>query len=205
MEMKPFFLSGAKRYRNLYKEHKEYKPGPIGKERSLKNRKAAKDVRQSDGEGLDKNGTRGSRDRDSSSPTKDKVPELGGDIEGMITAPSAEYSSSSKESVTDYTIPSSSLADNVPTAGTKMEESLVTPVALPHPLPIQRREALQQSSSLATVSPATVDLTLKMCEMDLKLFSGGMDVKPGTPPVSARSTTPTSSPYRCVCIQNFSA
>lgn len=111
------FPSGAKRYRNLYKgvnstlfktifppqlpdipppEHKEYKPGPIGKERSLKNRKAAKDVRQSDGEGLDKNGTRGSRDRDSSSPTKDKVPELGGDIEGMITAPSAEYSSSSK-------------------------------------------------------------------------------------------------------------
>lgn len=77
-------------------EHKEYKPGPIGKERSLKNRKAAKDVRQSDGEGLDKSGTGGNRDRDSSSPTKDKVPELGGDIEGMITAPSAEYSSSSK-------------------------------------------------------------------------------------------------------------
>lgn len=53
-------------------------------------------MRQSDGEGLDKNGTRGSRDRDSSSPTKDKVPELGGDIEGMITAPSAEFSRSSK-------------------------------------------------------------------------------------------------------------
>lgn len=34
-----------------------------------------------------------------------------------------------QESVTDYTIPSSSLADNVPTAGTKMEESLVTPVS----------------------------------------------------------------------------
>nr|XP_021329034.1 protein PRRC2C isoform X2 [Danio rerio] len=77
-------------------EHKEYKPGPIGKERSLKNRKAAKDVRQSDGEGLDNSGTGASRDRDSSSPAKDKVPELGGDIEGMITAPAAEYSSSSK-------------------------------------------------------------------------------------------------------------
>lgn len=32
-------------------------------------------------------------------------------------------------------------------------------------------------------------------DMDLKLFGSGMDVKPGTPP-SARSTTPTSSPYR---------
>ncbi|MEQ2208237.1 hypothetical protein XENOCAPTIV_006855, partial [Xenoophorus captivus] len=37
--------------------------------------------------------------------------------------------------------------------------------------------------------------TSKM-DMDLKLFGSGMDVKPGTPPVSGRSTTPTSSPYR---------
>lgn len=32
--------------------------------------------------------------------------------------------------------------------------------------------------------------------MDLKLFGSGMDVKPGTPPVGGRSTTPTSSHYR---------
>lgn len=76
-------------------EQKEYKPGPIGKERSLKNRKA-KDGRPSDGDGLEKGGPGGSRDRDSSSPAQDKVPELGGDIEGMITVPSVEYSSSSK-------------------------------------------------------------------------------------------------------------
>lgn len=76
-------------------ELKEYKPGPIGKERSLKNRKA-KDGRQSEGDGLEKGGPSGSRDRDSSSPAQDKVPELGGDIEGMITVPSAEYSSSTK-------------------------------------------------------------------------------------------------------------
>uniref|UniRef100_A0A673MYE5 Protein PRRC2C-like n=1 Tax=Sinocyclocheilus rhinocerous TaxID=307959 RepID=A0A673MYE5_9TELE len=175
-------------------EHKEYKPGPIGKERSLKNRKAVKDVRQSDGEGLDKNGTRGSRDRDSSSPTKDKVPELGGDIEGMITAPSAEYSSSSKESVTDYTIPSSSLADNVPTAGTKMEKSLVTPVALPHPLPIQRREALQQSSSLATVSPATVDLTLKM-ESARKAWENSPSLVEKSSPVTSSASPITSASF----------
>ena len=35
-------------------------------------------------------------------------------------------------------------------------------VALPHSLPLPRREALQQTSSLSTVSPATVDLTLKV-------------------------------------------
>lgn len=77
-------------------EAKEYKPGPIGKERSLKNRKA-KDGRQSEGEGPDKGGPGGSRGADSGSPTKDgKVPEMGGDIEGMITAPSVEYGSVSK-------------------------------------------------------------------------------------------------------------
>lgn len=37
--------------------------------------------------------------------------------------------------------------------------------------------------------------TSKM-DMDLKLFGSGMDVKPGTPPVGGRSTTPTSSHYR---------
>ncbi|KAF7241417.1 Protein PRRC2C, partial [Varanus komodoensis] len=36
----------------------------------------------------------------------------------------------------------------------------------------------------------------KMAEMDLKAFGSGIDVKPGTPPVSGRSTTPTSSPFR---------
>ncbi|XP_051511184.1 protein PRRC2C-like isoform X2 [Myxocyprinus asiaticus] len=171
-------------------EPKEYKPGPIGKERSLKNRKAAKDVCQSDGEGLDKSVAGANRERDSSLPTKDKVPELGGDIEGMITAPSAEYSSSSKESVTDYTIPSSSLTDNVPSAGTKMEENLVTPV-LPHTLPLPRREALQQSSSLATVSPATVDLTLKM-ESARKAWENSPNLGEKSSPVTSSASPITS-------------
>lgn len=37
---------------------------------------------------------------------------------------------------------------------------------------------------------------VRQMDMDLKLFGSAMDIKPGTPPVSARSTTPTSSPYR---------
>lgn len=101
----------------------------------------------------------------------------------------------------DYTTPSSSLADSVPSGTSKIEETLVASVsacppsrfigmgpfsaslacssaedrgpllvpspcvlqvALPHSLPLPRREALQQSSTLSTVSPATVDLTLKV-------------------------------------------
>lgn len=36
----------------------------------------------------------------------------------------------------------------------------------------------------------------QMSEMELKAFGSGIDIKPGTPPISGRSTTPTSSPFR---------
>ena len=36
----------------------------------------------------------------------------------------------------------------------------------------------------------------QMSEMELKAFGSGIDMKPGTPPISGRSTTPTSSPFR---------
>ncbi|KAM9385131.1 protein PRRC2C [Pholidichthys leucotaenia] len=169
-------------------ETKEYKPGPIGKERSLKNRKA-KDARGGEGEGMEAGvpGAGVSRATESSPSTSDAtVPELGGDIEGMITVPSAEYNSNSKESVTDYTTPSSSLADSVPTGGNKMEESLVANVALPHSLPLPRRETLQQSSSLSTVSPATVDLTLKM-ESARKAWENSPSLEKSSPVTSSSS------------------
>ncbi|XP_015253474.1 PREDICTED: protein PRRC2C isoform X1 [Cyprinodon variegatus] len=178
-------------------EPKEYKPGPIGKERSLKNRKA-KDARGAEAEGMEGGVTGGgvSRATDSSPPTSDTtVPELGGDIEGMITVPSAEYSSNSKESVTDYTTPSSSLADSVPTGGNKMEDSLVANVALPHSLPLPRRETLQQSSSLSTVSPATVDLTLKM-ESARKAWENSPSLEKSSPVTSSSSpNTSCASSY----------
>ncbi|KAM7410300.1 hypothetical protein PAMA_001644 [Pampus argenteus] len=169
-------------------ETKEYKPGPIGKERYLKNRKA-KDARGGEGEGMEGGVPGGvvSRATDSSPPISDTtVPELGGDIEGMITVPSAEYTSNSKESVTDYTTPSSSMADSVPTGGNKMEESLVANVALPHSLPLPRRETLQQSSSLSTVSPATVDLTLKM-ESARKAWENSPSLEKNSPVTSSSS------------------
>ncbi|XP_017284274.1 protein PRRC2C isoform X1 [Kryptolebias marmoratus] len=180
-------------------ETKEYKPGPIGKERSLKNRKA-KDARGTEAEGMEGGVTGGnvSRANDPSPPTSDTmVPELGGDIEGMITAPSAEYNSNSKESVTDYTTPSSSLADSVPTGGNKMEESLVANVALPHSLPLPHRETLQQSSSLSTVSPATVDLTLKM-ESARKAWENSPSLEKNSP------VTTSSSPITS-CASSYSS
>lgn len=87
-------------------ETKEYKPGPIGKERSLKNRKA-KDARGGEGEGLEGGVPGGvvSRAADSSPPTSDAtVPELGGDIEVMITVPSAEYNSNAKVEASQHLV-----------------------------------------------------------------------------------------------------
>nr|XP_057929504.1 protein PRRC2C [Doryrhamphus excisus] len=182
-------------------ETKEYKPGPIGKERYLKNRKA-KDARGGEGDGIEGGVPGGgvSRAAESSPTTSDTtVPELGGDIEGMITVPSAEYTSNSKESVTDYTTPSSSLADSVPTGSNKMEESLVANVALPHSLPLPRRETLQQSSSLSTVSPATVDLTLKM-ESARKAWENSPSLEKNSPVTS--SSSPITS---CAASYSFSS
>ncbi|KAM9848726.1 protein PRRC2C [Aulostomus maculatus] len=182
-------------------ETKEYKPGPIGKERSLKNRKA-KDARGGESEGMEGGVPGGGVNRatESTPPSSDTtVPELGGDIEGMITVPSAEYTSNSKESVTDYTTPSSSLADSVPTGPNKMEESLVANVAIPHSLPLPRRETLQQSSSLSTVSPATVDLTLKM-ESARKAWENSPSLEKNSP------VTTTSSPITsCASSYSFSS
>ncbi|XP_077963897.1 protein PRRC2C isoform X6 [Gasterosteus aculeatus] len=174
-------------------EPKEYKPGPIGKERSLKNRKA---IDAEGGEGGVPGGGVG-RATDPSPPISDAaVPELGGDIEGMITVASAEYHSNSKESVTDYTTPSASLADSVPTGVNKIDESLVANVALPHPLPLPRRETLQQSSSLSTVSPATVDLTLKM-ESARKAWENSPSLEKNSP------ITTSSSPITS-CASSYS-
>ncbi|XP_023809774.1 protein PRRC2C isoform X3 [Oryzias latipes] len=182
-------------------ETKEYKPGPIGKERSLKNRKA-KDARGAEGEALEGGVSAGSATRtaDPSPPSSDTVvPELGGEMEGMITVPSAEYSTNSKESVMDYTTPSSSLADSVPTGGNKMEESLVANVALPHSLPLPRRESLQQSSSLSTVSTATADLTLKM-ESARKAWENSPSLEKNSPVTS--SSSPITS---CASSYSFSS
>ncbi|XP_038650870.1 protein PRRC2C isoform X2 [Scyliorhinus canicula] len=143
-------------------EDKEHKPGPIGKERSMKNRKA-KDVQQIETEGKDEppDGTVGSPEPAVTQESK-VVTELSTEAKTIISVPTPEFEENSKESMTDYTAHSSSLSDSVSSDSCKIEDSLVNNVSLPHTLPIPRRETLQQSSSLTPVSPATVDFTLKM-------------------------------------------
>ncbi|KAH0618217.1 hypothetical protein JD844_017227, partial [Phrynosoma platyrhinos] len=166
-------------------ENKEYKPGPIGKERSLKNKKV-KDAQQGNSEVQENSSptTVQSPDPITSKETKTAA-ELGTEMGTMISVSAPEFEAAQKESVTDYTTPSSH-SSTVATSSAKMEEALVTNVSLlaihllkhiadvlrrvvplPHTLPLPRRETLQQSSSLTPVSPATFDLTLKVCTTSL--------------------------------------
>ncbi|XP_041064457.1 protein PRRC2C isoform X2 [Carcharodon carcharias] len=107
-------------------DNKEHKPGPIGKERSMKNRKA-KDVQQTETEGKDESppATVGSPEPAVTQEPK-VVTELSTETKTMISVPTPEFEENSKESLTDYTAPSSSLPDSVSSGSSKIEDSLVS-------------------------------------------------------------------------------
>ncbi|XP_026559177.1 protein PRRC2C isoform X2 [Pseudonaja textilis] len=170
-------------------ESKEYKPGPIGKERSLKNKKV-KETQQGDSEMQEKSSANTVRSSDPITSKENKsTNELSTEIGTMISVSAAEFGTTQKESVTDYTTPSSH-SSTVATHSSKMEEALVTNVPLPHTLPLPRRETLQQSSSLTPVSPATVDLTLKM-ESARKAWENSPNVGEKSSPVTSSASPVT--------------
>ncbi|XP_054835363.1 protein PRRC2C isoform X3 [Eublepharis macularius] len=106
-------------------ENKEYKPGPIGKERSLKNKKV-KEAQQGDSEGQEKSSPTAIRSPDPVASKEVKAAsELGTEIGSMISVSASEFATTQKESVTDYTTPSSH-SSTVATSSAKMEEALVT-------------------------------------------------------------------------------
>ncbi|XP_066478987.1 protein PRRC2C isoform X2 [Tiliqua scincoides] len=171
-------------------ESKQYKPGPIGKERSLKNKKV-KEAQQCDSEGQEKSSPTVVRSPDPVTSKEAKAAaELGTEIGTMISVSTSEFGTTQKESVTDYTTPSSH-SSTVATSSAKMEEALVTNVPLPHTLPLPRRETLQQSSSLTPVSPATVDLTLKM-ESARKAWENSPNVGEKNSPVTSTASPITA-------------
>ncbi|XP_051866934.1 protein PRRC2C isoform X4 [Pristis pectinata] len=171
-------------------ENKEHKPGPIGKERSMKNRKA-KDVQQTETEGKDDPPATTVGSPEPAVTQESNVTELSTEVKTMISVPTTEFEENAKESMTDYTAPSSSLPDSVSTGNSKIEDSLANNVPLPHTLPIPRRETLQQSSNLTPVSPATVDFTLKM-ECARKAWENSPNVGDKSSPVTS-TTSPISS------------
>lgn len=181
-------------------ENKEHKPGPIGKERSLKNRKV-KDAQQVEPEGQEKPSPAVVRSTDPGTAKETKaVSEMSAEIGAMISVSSAEYGSDAKESVTDYTTPSSSLPNTVATNNAKMEDTLVNNVPLPNTLPLPKRETIQQSSSLTSVPPTTFSLTFKMesarkaWENSPNLREKGSPVTSTAPPIVSGVSSSASGP-----------
>lgn len=77
-------------------ENKEHKPGPIGKERSLKNRKV-KDAQQVEPEGQEKPSPATVRSTDSVTTKETKtVSEMSTEIGAMISVSSTEYGANVK-------------------------------------------------------------------------------------------------------------
>ncbi|XP_069823710.1 protein PRRC2C isoform X2 [Dendropsophus ebraccatus] len=182
----------TQKIQELVIQSKEYKPGPIGKERSLKNRKV-KDVQQSEPETQEKQ-IPNTVHTPEPVPSKDSkvIAEVATEITSMLSVTAPEFGTSTKETVTDYTSLSNALPSTVSSGSSKMESTLVPNVPLPHSLPLSRRETLQQSSSLTPVSPASVDLTLKM-ESARKAWENSPSVaEKGSPITSAVPAASTS-------------
>lgn len=78
-------------------ESKEHKPGPIGKERSLKNR-IAKDVQQAEAEGKEDPADAAAvgSPEDAETPEADVVAELGTEVKTMISVPATEFEENPK-------------------------------------------------------------------------------------------------------------
>ncbi|XP_075689419.1 protein PRRC2C isoform X2 [Rhinoderma darwinii] len=174
-------------------QSKEYKPGPIGKERSLKNRKVKEVQQQSEPETPEKQ-IPNTVHTPEPVPSKDSkvITEVTNEITSILSASAPEFGTSKKETITDYTSLSNALPNTSSSGSSKIESTLVPNVPLPHSLPLSRRETLQQSSSLTPVSPATVDLTLKM-ESARKAWENSPSVaEKGSPIPSAAPPASTS-------------
>ncbi|KAG8436663.1 hypothetical protein GDO86_007671 [Hymenochirus boettgeri] len=179
---------------------KEYKPGPIGKERSLKNRKVKEVQQQVEPELQEKTITTAVRTPEPVPSKETKVvTEVPSEIGNILSVSAPEFGGNTKESVTDYTSPSTALPNGAATSSAKIEPTLVPSVPLPHTLPISRRETLQQSSGLTPVSPATVDLTLKMesarkaWENSPNVAEKGSPITSAAPPITSTSAVGPSS------------
>ncbi|KAM4720631.1 protein PRRC2C [Rhinophrynus dorsalis] len=175
-------------------QSKEYKPGPIGKERSLKNRKVKEVQQQAEPETQEKPLPATVRTPEPVPSKENKVvTEVSTEISSMLSVSAPEFGTNTKESVTDYTSPSTALPNATAASSTKMESALVPNVPLPHTLPLPRRETLQQSSGLTPVSPATVDLTLKMesarkaWENSPSIAEKGSPITSAAPPITSTS------------------
>uniref|UniRef100_H3BCR3 Proline rich coiled-coil 2B n=1 Tax=Latimeria chalumnae TaxID=7897 RepID=H3BCR3_LATCH len=123
-------------------QNKEHKPGPIGNERSLKNRKGSEGTERLEG----------------------NIPPVNGvelHVDSVIPVPPIEFGVSAKDS--DFSLPPGSAPGTVTNSVNKLQDTLTSNAGLAQAIPMLRREhPLQQGINLNPMSFPTADLTLKM-------------------------------------------
>ncbi|CAM4568888.1 protein PRRC2B isoform X1 [Lepidochelys kempii] len=123
-------------------QNKEHKPGPIGNERSLKNRKGSEGTERLEG----------------------NIPPVNGveiHVDSVLPVPPIEFGVNPKDS--DFSLPPGSVSSTAANPVTKLQDALAGNAGLTQSIPILRRDHhLQRCIGLNPMSFPTADLTLKM-------------------------------------------
>ncbi|XP_053939924.1 protein PRRC2B isoform X2 [Cuculus canorus] len=123
-------------------QNKEHKPGPIGNERSLKNRKGSEGTERLEG----------------------NIPPVNGveiHVDSVLPVPPIEFGVNPKDS--DFSLPPGSASGAAANPVTKLQDALASNAGLAQSIPILRRDHhLQRCIGLNPMSFPTADLTLKM-------------------------------------------
>ncbi|KFZ65637.1 Protein PRRC2B [Antrostomus carolinensis] len=123
-------------------QNKEHKPGPIGNERSLKNRKGSEGTERLEG----------------------NIPPVNGveiHVDSVLPVPPIEFGVNPKDS--DFSLPPGSASGTAANPVAKLQDALATNAGLTQSIPILRRDHhLQRCIGLNPMSFPTADLTLKM-------------------------------------------
>ncbi|XP_048469489.1 protein PRRC2B isoform X2 [Rhincodon typus] len=165
-------------------QNKDHKPGPIGNERSLKNKKA-KECLEPEGAERSDGGITSNNAADSRPNTKSG---LDLHVDAVIPVPPIEFGVSPKDS--DFNLPQNSVPSPVSKSITKLQDVLANNVTLSQSIPILRREHLQQGPNLTPVSLPSTDLTLKM-ESARKAWENSPNVTEQSSPGSNSTSTQT--------------
>ncbi|XP_005346143.1 protein PRRC2B isoform X6 [Microtus ochrogaster] len=124
-------------------QSKEHRPGPIGNERSLKNRKGSEGAERLQGT---------------------VVPPVNGvevHVDSVLPVPPIEFGVSPKDS--DFSLPPGSASGPVGNPVAKLQDVLASNAGLTQSIPILRRDHhIQRAIGLSPMSFPTADLTLKM-------------------------------------------
>ncbi|XP_034968526.1 protein PRRC2B isoform X5 [Zootoca vivipara] len=123
-------------------QNKDHKPGPIGNERSLKNRKGSEGAERLEG----------------------SVPPVNGveiHVDSVLPVPPIEFGVNPKDS--DFSLPPGPASSTAANSVTKLQDALASNAGLTQTLPVLRRDHhLPRCIGLNPMSYPTTDLTLKM-------------------------------------------